>query len=360
MSTLSTITSPSSFWPMNFEPGHPAGLLEKKTAVLNYIAQSERLVTVRSASRLEVRPKPEMISTGIAELDALAGGIPRGCLTEICGSASSGKTSALLAAVAAATQCGEPCVLIDASDSFNPSSGAAAGLDFSKLLWVRCGKKNPSYVARHLSFAENQSSVTGRASSAKKQRHRVPHPTACPELVEGRFSLGGDFDFADDLRRTTNDGFSDDRRPTTDDPKRIRKSHERRLEHVLKSTDLILQSGGFGLVALDLAGIPEKFVRRIPLASWFRFQRAVEHTKTALLVISEFPCAQTCASLILNVRSKPSVISRQPSGKPTHAEVLKELRVEAEILRSRLVHNGDRKPMQSVKASFSTHAVRAG
>src|SRR5207302_8882620 len=84
-----------------------------------------------------------------------------------------------------------------------------------------------------------------------------------------------------------------------------------KLEQVLKATDLILQSGGFSLVALDLTGIPEQFVRRIPLASWFRFQRAVEYTKTALLVVSEFPCAQTCATLVMKVCNKPSVISRR-------------------------------------------------
>ena len=86
---------------------------------------------------------------------------------------------------------------------------------------------------------------------------------------------------------------------------------ETRLDQVLKTTDLILQSGGFGLVVLDLAGIPEKFVRRIPLASWFRFQRAVEHTKTALLVVSEFACSQTCAALVLKVGKQLSALSFQ-------------------------------------------------
>jgi hypothetical protein len=140
---------------------------------------------------------------------------------------------------------------------------------------------------------------------------------------------------------------------------------------VLKTTDLILQSGGFGLVALDLAGIPEKFVRRIPLASWFRFQRAVEHTKTALLVVSEFPCAQTCAALAvrleMNKEGCPTLVSpifgetgwedsHQPSETPAHAQLLENMRVKAEIVRSRL----ERKPAQSVKTDFTTRTVRAG
>jgi recombination protein RecA len=149
-------------------------------------------------------------------------------------------------------------------------------------------------------------------------------------------------------------GKADDRRPTTDDKlsRTGKQSYERRLEQVLKTTDLILQSAGFGLVALDLAGIAEKFVRRIPLASWFRFQRAVEHTKTMLLVVSECPCAQTCAALGV----KLSAFSSQPSGKPAHAHLLESIRVEAEIVRSRL----ERKPMKSVRATFESKAVRAG
>ena len=59
-----------------------------------------RLTGVTPASRLAVRPAPEMVSSGIAAMDALTGGLPRGCLTEICGPASSGRTTLLLAALA--------------------------------------------------------------------------------------------------------------------------------------------------------------------------------------------------------------------------------------------------------------------
>src|SRR6267378_3869690 len=96
---------------------------------------------ITPASRLDVRPAPEMVSSGIAALDALAGGLPRGCLTEICGPASSGRTTLLLAALAAATRRGEFCVVVDASDALDPQSVAAAGVDLDRLLWVRCGAK---------------------------------------------------------------------------------------------------------------------------------------------------------------------------------------------------------------------------
>ena len=92
---------------------------------------------------LRVRPAPERVRTGIPELDAGtglgAGGLPRGCLTEIFGSASSGRTSLLVSMLAAATAREEVCALVDAEDMFDPVSAAAAGVSLERLLWVRCG-----------------------------------------------------------------------------------------------------------------------------------------------------------------------------------------------------------------------------
>ncbi len=177
-------------------------------------------------------------------------------------------------------------------------------MDFNKFLWIRCGR---------------WSSVVGLRSSV--------HP--------------------ENLVPTTED---------TDDGSQQIKSGEQNLEQVLKTTDLILQSGGFGLVVLDLAGIPNQFSRRIPLASWFRFQHVVEPAKTALLVVSESPRTQSCAALVIKLCNQLSAVSHQPSGKPPHAQILEGMQLQAEITRSR----SERKPMQSVTAEFETQAVRAG
>src|SRR5215475_10159143 len=111
-----------------------------------------RLANISPASRLEVRPAPEMVTSGIPALDALTGGLPRGCLTEVCGPASSGRTSVMLATLAAFTRGGEYCAVIDASDSLDPHSLAAAGTDLDRLLWVRCGESKgaPSLSPRFL------------------------------------------------------------------------------------------------------------------------------------------------------------------------------------------------------------------
>src|SRR4029077_4945393 len=72
---------------------------------------------VTPASRLSVRPVPEMGSSGIAAIDQLSGGLTRRCLTEICGCASSGRTALLLGAVSAQPRRGEFFALVDASDA---------------------------------------------------------------------------------------------------------------------------------------------------------------------------------------------------------------------------------------------------
>ena len=83
--------------------------------------------------------RPEVCPTGVAEVDAAVGGLPQGCLTELYGPASSGRTSLMLAAMAQSTSRENVCALVDASDAFDPASAAAAGVRLERLLWVRCG-----------------------------------------------------------------------------------------------------------------------------------------------------------------------------------------------------------------------------
>ena len=257
-----------------------------------------QLAHVTPASRLDVRLAPEMVSSGIAALDGLTGGWPRGCLSEICGTASSGRTGVLLAALARSTQNGEVCALVDAGDALDPASAQAAGIEMRKLLWVRCGK---AVLSSHLSSRwepMDRGNVEGLEIAAE------------------------------------------------------RRGWESRLEQVLKVTDLLLQSNGFGMIALDLGDVPVRSARQIPLASWFRFRRAVEHTPTVLLVVEQQPIAGSCSSVLVKVSG---VRSQVPGNRPTHAELLDKTEITAELLQSRMV----RKSPQSV-VSFASRAEWAG
>ena len=75
------------------------------------------------------------------------------------------------------------------------------------------------------------------------------------------------------------------------------------LERTFKATDLVLQSGGFGLVMLDMADVAAQYARRIVSSWWYRFRHAIEHTTTTLVVISQTSCVRSCASLSLELKN---------------------------------------------------------
>lgn len=271
-----------------------SSFISKKQPGLERFFNIPKLAGVMPASQLEIRPTPKMVSSGIGELDLLTGGLPRGCLAEVCGPASSGRTSMLLAVLAASTQRNEVCALVDVSDAFDPISAQLAAVNFERLLWVRCGK------------------FFGTKSFSTKTN-------------AGNRQIAGP------------------------------------VEQALRVTDLLLQSGGFGLVIIDLGDVPLKIARRIPLTSWFRFQRAVENTPTVLLVIASAPCTQTCASLLLKLQASGKKLSaggsqlpEKENTVPSHSQLLGGLEIEGSLLRSRM----ERKPVQSV-IRFATKAIRA-
>jgi recombination protein RecA len=206
----------------------------------------------------------EIVSTGIPEIDAAVGGLPRGAMTEICGPPCSGRTSLLLSALAARTAEGEACALVDARDSFDPYLASAAGVALRQLLWVRC----------------------------------------------------------------------------------------QNADQALRATDLLIQGGGFGLVAVDLSDIAPKIVRYVPLNAWFRFRRAVEDTPTILMVVEQEANAKTCASLVLRLKARPAdwkeavagpgpVRDLQDFTKYPFARLLKGFQIGAHVVRSRVQCGND-------------------
>src|SRR5262250_1673839 len=95
----------------------------------------------RGLEGFQRRVAVELLPSGIAELDAvLGGGFPRGSLVELCGPASSGRTSLAFSLLAQATDRQESCALVDVCDSLDPTSLAAAGVELPRVLWVRCGE----------------------------------------------------------------------------------------------------------------------------------------------------------------------------------------------------------------------------
>jgi len=253
--------------------------------VQSTIKNQQSTIPLAPASRLEIRPAPEMVPSGIPAIDEL--------------------TTVLLAALAAATRRGDYCALVDACDALDAHSAAAAGVELDRLLWVRCGEG--------LTPTAN---LPRRHRDTEKQNLEMKNP--------GRYT----------------------------------NQSEIRLEQVLRATDLLLESGGFGMIVLDLADLPPQMARRIPLTTWFRFRRAIERTPTILLAIEQQAIAGSCSSLLLQLGSSKTLgearrwDSRNTDNHPTHAHLLTGLNIEAELIRSRL----ERKPARSVSAFASKTA----
>jgi hypothetical protein len=74
----------------------------------------------------------------INELDYCFRNLPRGALTEIIGSRSSGRTALIHAILATSTSLGETCAIIDSADSFDPASATANDVNLDRIFWVRC------------------------------------------------------------------------------------------------------------------------------------------------------------------------------------------------------------------------------
>jgi len=85
---------------------------------------------------IESSPPPGWEREGI---DGLLGLFPPGRLSEIVGPRSSGASSLLLALIARITTSGGQVAFVDGMDALDPASAAAAGVDLSALLWVKCG-----------------------------------------------------------------------------------------------------------------------------------------------------------------------------------------------------------------------------
>ena len=249
------------------------------------------------------RPAPEVFPTGIASLDEQIRGIPQSALTQIHAplNFSSGKTALLVSLMAQVTRREQFCALVDASDCFDPQSAEAAGVNLARVLWVRCA------CHQRLKPIPPQHANTARAGDPFPPQHANTARAGDP--------------FPPQHANTARAG----------DP----------LEQAFKAADILVQNGGFALIAVDLGNIEEKLVRKVPLTTWFRFARVVEKMPAALVFLLSYPAAQSCAGLTLRLAcAEPGWSGKE---KISHTKLLRQLRCEVEIGRSRT-----RKPVQSV------------
>jgi hypothetical protein len=78
---------------------------------------------------------------------------------------------------------------------------------------------------------------------------------------------------------------------------------DRAIDRALKAVNLVLQAGGFGVVALDFADVPPLALKRIPFTTWLRLQRIVEGRDTACVLVVPQPMARSAGGVTLTLGS---------------------------------------------------------
>ena len=106
------------------------------------------------------------------------------------------------------------------------------------------------------------------------------------------------------------------------------------LDQTLRSADMLLQAGGFGLAVVDLSDLPRSAISNTPLAVWFRLQRTIENTPTTLLLLGGDSIAKSAAALVLRASVKQTDWTGPIHG-PAHATLFTGNRIQVDIARAR-------------------------
>ena len=278
-----------------------------------------------------------VVPTGIAALDCLVeGGFPIGAVTEMVGAECSGRTSVALSFLSQVTAAGKVCAWIDASDTFSPSSAASVGVDLQRLLWVRCG-------------------VQERVDSKATKRFILPEACFIPKpFLKGLHGGGHGTHPRSEVKGLSvavdrflgNETVSARCAEPISKPRPTPKSFEQSLvsailpvrrprraraydaiEQALRSTDLLIQTGGFSAIVVDLGGVTPQFAARIELSTWHRYRVAAQQTQSSIVLLSQYPSAKS--SCELQPRFSPMEDSREKR------TVFTGLNARVEVLRQR-------------------------
>ena len=316
-----------------------------RSAVLKSEIEANLASRISAALSPQAQQAPRLILSGVPEIDALlGGGLPLGGITELTGLASAGRTSlafSLLAEAAAESA----CAYIDVEDTVDPKSAAAAGVNLQNLLWVRvaAGMATPT-VAPSVSMLSSgvfgtvpKKMISGHGGRAhprtetrgvdaalgrmliQKTEARLDKMEGTPGYPNRKLSLAAAPDEqvawehfnarhadASDPIRQADHRAANEARLRAQVPASLRATGRKsekpwsRLDKAIRAADQVLQSGGFRVVILDLASVPQEQALRIPSATWFRFRRAAQEGDAILLLLTQVACARSSALCVLD------------------------------------------------------------
>jgi hypothetical protein len=199
------------------------------------------------------------------------------------------------------------------SDTLDPESAAAVGVDLSRLLWVRCGVQAVSKPVAQQTFSLPEKYLI--APTPKKGLHGGgfgSHPrneakglsNAVSDLLKpGTFAPC----CAEPQRKERPGGETFEPPMQRIAAKRTRTYTEpykpwTRIDQALRTTDLLLQAGGFSAIVFDMGNIAPEHASRVAMSMWFRYRAAAEQTQACILLLTQHPCAKSSAELLLRLR----------------------------------------------------------
>jgi RecA/RadA recombinase len=84
---------------------------------------------------------------------------------------------------------------------------------------------------------------------------------------------------------------------------RYGRAREQPVDQAWQALNLVAVAGGFGLIVADLGGLSRRKLAEWQRRPWVRLRQAVEHTSTALTVLTERHVAQSAFSFSLDQQS---------------------------------------------------------
>jgi recombination protein RecA len=114
---------------------------------------------------------------------------------------------------------------------------------------------------------------------------------------------------------------------------------QKSLDRAVKSLNLVLQAGGFGLVVLDLEEMPSQVLRRLPFTIWLRLHRVIEGSETACVLIGAEPLSRSAGGVTVHLGQGQG--QAPGSGLRAPGQAVPEAHITARVVRARAMETPD-------------------
>jgi hypothetical protein len=103
----------------------------------------------------------------------------------------------------------------------------------------------------------------------------------------------------------------------------------------LKAMNLVLQAGGFGLVAFDLADVHAMALRQFPYTTWMRVARVIEGSQTAAVIVGADRIARSPGGVTIALDAPATGSRGRWSGAADRARLLRAIDIQPRIVGAR-------------------------